>query len=213
VTQRESVPEAAAPRAGTPPAAAPREGARPDTSVEECILRRRSADVFAARPLARRTLDWILEAAGGHPDLARAPGVELALAVHRVTDLAPGLYRLDPAGAGLVAQRSGDLRRPLVRACVDQEKAGSCGVAFFMVARLRDAAALAGDRRYRDLLIESGAIGQRIYLAAEAAGLAARNLAAFRDDELNSLLDLDGRERAVIHLTAVGYEDGAADAG
>jgi nitroreductase len=82
-----------------------------------------------------------------------------------------------------------------------------------MVAQLRDATALAADRRYRDLLIESGAIGQRIYLAAEATGLAARNLAAFRDDELNSLLELDGRERAVIHLTAVGYEDGAANEG
>jgi SagB-type dehydrogenase family enzyme len=211
--QRESVSEAAAPRAGTSAAAAPPAAERPDTSVEECILRRRSADVFAARPLARQNLDWILEAAVGHPALARARGVELALAVHRVSDLAPGLYRFDPAGAGLVAQRSGDLRRPLVRACVDQEKAGSCGVAFFMVARLGDAAAPSGDRRYRDLLIESGAIGQRIYLAAEAAGLAARNLAAFRDDELNSLLGLDGRERAVIHLTAVGYEDGAADKG
>lgn len=204
---------AAAQLVSAPDAAAPTEGSRPDTSVEECIRRRRSAATFAARPLARRTLDWILEAAGGHPALVRAPGVELALAVHRVTDLAPGLYRFDPGGAGLVVQRSGDLRQPLVRACVDQEKAGSCGVAFFMVARLRDAAAPAGDRRYRDLLIESGAIGQRIYLAAEAAGLAARNLAAFRDDELNTLLDLDGRERAVIHLTVVGYEDGAADEG
>lgn len=206
----ESAPDAAAPRAGRPTTATA--GKRPDTSVEECIRRRRSAASFAARPLARTTLDWILEAAGGHPALARAPGVELALAVHRVSDLAPGLYRFD-TGAGLTLQRSGDLRRPLVRACVDQEKAGSCGVAFFMLARLRDATAPPGDRRYRDLLIESGAIGQRIYLAAEAAGLAARNLAAFRDDELNELLGLDGRERAVIHLTAVGYEDGAANEG
>jgi SagB-type dehydrogenase family enzyme len=201
---------AAAQRGSAPAAAAPREGARPDTSVEECIRRRRSANAFAPRPLARRALDWILEAAGCHPALARASGVELALAVHRVADLAPGLYRFDPSGAGLVAQRGGDLRRPLVRACADQEKAGSCGAAFFMLARLRDAAAPAGARRYRDLLIESGAIGQRIYLAAEAAGLAARNLAAFRDDELNQLLELDGSERAAIHLTAVGYEEGAA---
>ena len=61
-------------------------------------------------------------------------------------------------------------------------------------------------RGYSDLLIEAGGIGQRIYLAAEAAGLAARNLAAFRDDDLNGLLDLDGRERAVLHLTLAGRE-------
>jgi SagB-type dehydrogenase family enzyme len=206
-------PETTAPGAHAPATATWRADARPDTTVEECIRRRRSAATFAARPLARQTLDWILEAAGGHPALARAPGVELMLAVHRVSDLAPGLYRFDPDGAGLTVQRSGDHRQPLVRACIDQEKAGSCGVAFFMVARLRDAAAPPGDRRYRDLLIESGAIGQRVYLAAEAAGLAARNLAAFRDDRLNALFGLDGRERAVIHLTAVGYEDGTAGGG
>ncbi|HEY5658730.1 MAG TPA: SagB/ThcOx family dehydrogenase [Myxococcota bacterium] len=191
-------------------AAAAHGGAPPDTSVEECILRRRSAESFAPRPLARATLDWILQAAAGHPALTRAPGVELMLAAHRVADLAPGLYRFEARGAGLVPMRSGDLRQSLVSACVDQEKAGSCGVALFMVARLRAVAATGGARGYRDLLLESGAMGQRIYLSAEAAGLAARNLAAFRDDELNDLLALDGRERAVLHLTAVGYEQPAA---
>ena len=75
-----------------------------------------------------------------------------------------------------------------------------------MVGDLRRAAQEGGDRSYRDLLIQSGAIGERIYLAAEAAGLAARNLAAFRDDDLNALLDLDGEKRAVLHLTLVGHE-------
>ena len=64
-----------------------------------------------------------------------------------------------------------------------------------------------GDRSYRDQLIEAGAIGQRIYLAAEAAGFTARNLAAFMDDELNELMALDGRSEAVVHLTAFGGGD------
>ena len=41
----------------------------------------------------------------------------------------------------------------------------------------------------------------------EARGLTARNLAAFRDGELNALLGIDGRERAVVHLTLVGRGD------
>ena len=56
------------------------------------------------------------------------------------------------------------------------------------------------------LIHAAGAIGQRIYLAAEPTGLAARNLAAFRDDELNALLGLDGRREAVLHLTMLGPE-------
>jgi SagB-type dehydrogenase family enzyme len=208
-------PEASAPTTATGAAGAAEEkrGARPETSVEECILRRRSARVFRPKPVARPTLDWIVEAAAGHPALVRAPGVELQVVVHRVADLARGLYRVDPADAGLIALRRGDLRRPLARVCLGQDKAGSCAAAFLMVAQLRGAGLPSGDRRYRDQLLESGAIGQRIYLAAEATGVAARNLAAFRDDELNELLGLDGRERAVIHLTVVGYEPANADSG
>ena len=179
---------------------------RPPASVEECIRKRRSAQVFRDRPLQRDQLDWILEAASGHPSLVRAPHVELLLAVHRVAGLAPGVYRSTPASASLSALRKADLRAPLVRHCLGQDKAGSCGVAFFGVGNLRPALAARGERGYRDLLIEAGAIGQRIYLAAEAVGLAARNLAAFRDDPLNRLLELDGRERAVLHLTLVGHE-------
>ena len=44
------------------------------------------------------------------------------------------------------------------------------------------------------------------YLAAESVGLTARNLAAFLDDRLNGLLELDGEERAVVHLTMLGKE-------
>jgi hypothetical protein len=84
-----------------------------------------------------------------------------------------------------------------------QERAGSAAAGFAMLADL-GAAAARGDRSYRDLLVEAGAIGQRIYLAAEAAGLAARNLAAFFDDELNELLRADGRAQVVMHLTMAG---------
>jgi nitroreductase len=84
--------------------------------------------------------------------------------------------------------------------------AGSAAAALLMVGRLREAEAR-GDRSYRDLLIEAGAMGQRIYLSAESLGLAARNLAAFVDDDLNSLLRLSLPDRAVLHLTLLGHED------
>ena len=73
-----------------------------------------------------------------------------------------------------------------------------------MVGDLVPASRRAGARAYRDLLLEAGAMGQRIYLAAESLGVAARNLASFWDDSLNELVDLDGRRRAVIHLTLLG---------
>jgi SagB-type dehydrogenase family enzyme len=187
--------------------ALPENSSPPATPVEETIRKRRSAMHFEHDPIDLEDLSFVLEMAQGHGALERAPGVELYLAAHRVNDLAPGLYRYEPERHRLAQVRSGDLTRALVSACLGQKKAGTAAAGFLMVAKLTSAAARAGDRSYRDLLIESGAIGQRVYLAAEAAGLAARNLAAFVDDELNELMELDGRDEAVIHLTMLGRGD------
>ena len=84
----------------------------------------------------------------------------------------------------------------MTSACLGQEKAGAADAGFVMVARLAESAARSGDRSYRDLLLESGAIGQRIYLAAEAVGLVARNLAAYMDDRFNRLLSVLERRLA-----------------
>jgi SagB-type dehydrogenase family enzyme len=170
--------------------------AAPSTSVEAAIHSRRSARRFSNETLARSELAFALEMAHGHPALARAEGVELYVVVNRVADLAAGVYRYGSRERGLIRLRSGDQRRALVRACGGQQRAGAA-VAFVMVAPISD------DRGYRDHLIEAGAVAQRIYLAAEALGHAARNLAAFFDQDLNALLGVDDRKGAV-HLTAFG---------
>ncbi len=180
-------------------------GAPPMTSVEETIRERRSAERFRPNPVSLADLSFILEMAQGHAALQRARGVNLYLAVHRVGGLDPGLYRYEPQAHRLALVRRGDLRRPMIRACLGQEKTGTAAVGFLMVARLAQAVSRTGDRSYRDLLLESGGIGQRLYLAAEAVGLVARNLAAFVDCELNQLLGFDGRREAVVHLTLLGH--------
>ena len=146
----------------------------------------------------------MLEMARGHDLLRRTPGVEIHLVAHGVRDLAPGLYRYEPAVPRLGLVRSGDLRSAMKRACLGQAKAGEAAAGLVMVARLAESVSRTGDRSYRDLLIEAGGIAQRIYLAAEAVGAVARNLAAFLDDEFNALLGLDGRREAVVHLTMLG---------
>jgi SagB-type dehydrogenase family enzyme len=145
--------------------------------------------------------------AHGHVSLARSGGVDVYLVVHRVEGLEPGLYRYDRDHHRLVAHRIGSLAGDFRRVCLGQEKASTAAVGVLMVAWLGADRALASTRRYRDMLVEAGAIGQRIYLAAESAGFSARNLAAFRDDDLNRLLGLDGEHEAAIHLTMLGPGD------
>jgi SagB-type dehydrogenase family enzyme len=199
-----SLPEAGA---ASGPALDLKSGAAPRATLARTIRKRRSAMAFLDEPAPLDALTFALKTARGQAALARAPGVEVQLAVHRVAGLDAGLYRYEPAAHRLVLLRSGDLSEAMIDASLGQRMAGEAAVGFLMVGRIAAALARGGERSYRDLLVEAGAIGQRVYLAAEAAGLAARNLAAFRDDELNGLLGLDGRSEAVLHLTMFGPGD------
>jgi SagB-type dehydrogenase family enzyme len=204
---RFEMPKAFAPRVAQPGIPLPAGAAGPALKLEDAIRIRRSTARFETGTLALADLAYVLEMAHGHAALARSGNVELYLVVHRVERLDPGLYRYDRDPQRLIAQRIGSLVGDFTRVCLGQQKAGSAAVGALMVARLGEGRVLASTRHYRDMLIESGAIGQRIYLAAESAGLSARNLAAFLDDDLNGLLGLDGQREAAIHLTMLGPGD------
>ncbi|MEN8160242.1 MAG: SagB/ThcOx family dehydrogenase [Myxococcota bacterium] len=198
-------PPPAPPVDGEPTLALPELEVAPERLVTECISARRSAMRFSRGRLALWELAFVLEMARGAPVLA-SDELELLAVVHRVEGAPAGLYRYHPGSHGLEELRSADLRGPLRRACLGQPKAATAAVAFLVVGDVARARERAGDRSYRDLLLGAGAMAQRIYLGAEAIDLGARNLAAFFDDPLNDLVGLDGRERAVVHLTVLGRE-------
>jgi SagB-type dehydrogenase family enzyme len=200
---REVPPTSERPAMG-PVIALPRLSPPPEASVERTIGERRSATFFRETPVRLEQLAFALEMAQDPGAFGRSIGVELFVAANRVEGIAPGFYQYRPRQREIAQVRRGDLRADVIRACLRQKKAGKAAVASFMVGRIADAGARWGRRSYRQLLIESGEIGQRIYLAAEAMGLAARNLSAFYDDELNDLLGFDGRREAVLHLTVFG---------
>ena len=186
---------------------APRED--PGAAVEQLIRHRRSARRFAPDPIARADLAFVLDAALGREE-GKEAHLELLVFIHRGVDLESGLHRVRRGATGapeLVREQAGDLSDRLVEACLGQEKAGAAAAAIAMVGAIESAAETGGDRSYRDLCLGAGAVGQRIYLAAESVGIAARNLSAFVDERLNALSGLDGRRKAVLHLTMLGPGD------
>ena len=61
------------------------------------------------------------------------------------------------------------------------------------------------DRGYRYVQFEAGAIGHRLYLAAEALGLGATGIGAFYDDEVHRHLNLVPPQGQVVYQFAIGY--------
>jgi SagB-type dehydrogenase family enzyme len=172
----------------------------------EVVRRRRSALDFRGgdESMSLTQLSTLLSGTGKllFADFAIQRFLQLYLYVHRVNGLEPGVYRYWPENARLEAIKLGDQRLVAAALSLGQDLAGSACVAFSMIADFEKATRMYGDRGYRYVHFEAGAIGQRMYLAAEALGLRATGIGAFFDDEVHRYLNEQGQ---VVYHFAVGY--------
>jgi SagB-type dehydrogenase family enzyme len=177
-------------------------------SFGEVVRRRRSALDFRGgdQAIEREQLAVMLQAALRPPaarfDFGRF--VELYAYVQRVRDVEPGVYRVSDAGE-IALLWSGDQRAIAAELSLDQALAGSACVVFSMIGDLAAATRRHGDRGYRYVHFEAGAIGQRLYIAAEALGFQSTGMGAFYDDLVNKYLKLSPEEGQVIYHFACGY--------
>ena len=178
-------------------------------SFAEVARTRRSALDFAGGALSMSLTQLsAMLAATAEPmfaDFAAARLVQLYLYVHRVDGLEPGVYRHWPERGELERLKSGDQRVAAAGLSLRQELAGNACVAFSMIADLERAARAYGDRGYRYAHFEAGAIGQRMYLAAEALGLQATGIGAFFDDDVHRYLGVTPDLGQVVYHFAIGH--------
>ncbi len=152
--------------------------------------------------------------------------IHLAIFVHRVTELEPGLYLLVRAEEGFrelkdrcrndlmwqsVSNAPGSLRLYLLEkgdctklasavSCY-QDIAGKSAFSLCMLARFRERIEK-DPSLYRRLFWEAGMIGQILYLEAEAHGLRGTGIGCFYDDMIHRLLDLtDDSYQDLYHFT------------
>jgi len=215
-------------------------------SARQIIRQRRSAvDMDGVTHVARTTfyamLSRLLPGQPPYTALPWRPAIHLALFVHRVADLAPGLYFLtrDPAqrealraalnpefvwlpppgcpeGLDLSLLAAGDMRSAAQGVSCGQEIAANGVFAVGMLTEYSERLAQHGPWFYRRLHWEAGAIGQVLYLEAEAAGLRGTGIGCFFDDSMHTLLGLAGyrtrgqpdtRYQTLYHFTVGGPVD------
>ena len=138
-------------------------------------------------------------------DFAGTRFIRLYLYAHRVDGLQPGVYRFWPERAELEQTRSGNQRVAAAGLSLGQNLAANACVTFSMIGDLDRATRTYGDRGYRYVHFEAGAIGHRLYLAAEAFGLGATGIGAFYDDEVQRYLNLVPNQGQVVYHFAIGH--------
>ena len=131
--------------------------------------------------------------------------IQLYLYVHRVDGLERGVYRFWPQHAELQLVKAGDQRVAAAGLSLGQDLAGNACVAFSMIGDLERATRAYGDRGYRYVYFEAGAVGHRLYLGAEALGLGATGIGAFYDEEVHRYLHVTPEQGQVVYHFAIGY--------
>jgi len=182
-----------------------------DALLEATVRRRRSALDFDPRtsPMERHDVEQLLDFATrnwpadwrGNFSGERTPAergadfVTLYFYFHRVRGCEPGIYHWDKSGRRLVQLHRGNVERVAAYLSLEQALAGNACFAVSMVADLAQAARVFGNRGYRYVHFEAGAIGQKLYVGAEALGWNATGIGAFYDDDVHRYLGfLEERE-------------------
>jgi SagB-type dehydrogenase family enzyme len=150
--------------------------------------------------------------------------IHLAIFVHRVDGVAPGLYLLarNPSAADrlraacgreclwerasdtlpLYMLAGGDCRPLARRLSCDQDIAADGFFSLGMIAEFDASLQTFGPSFYRHLFWESGVVGQVLYLEAEAAGARATGIGCFYDDPVHDVLGIaDHRFQSLYHFT------------
>jgi SagB-type dehydrogenase family enzyme len=175
-----------------------------DAPLGSTVRRRRSALDFDARtpPMERAHLEQLLDFAtrdwpadwrgnfGGEttPVEREIDFVTLYLYLHRVHECEPGVYRWDRVNRKLEQLHLGNVQRVAAFLSLEQALAGNSCFTVSMIADLAEAARVFGNRGYRYVYFEAGAIGQRLYVGAEVLGWNATGIGAFYDDDVHRYL-------------------------
>ncbi len=164
---------------------------QPKDTIEQVILRRGSTRAFdKAASITLAQLSTILDCAtrGLPADFLEPPGAQLNdlyLIVHSVQALKPGSYFFRRERNTLELLKEGEFRAEAYHLGLEQELPADACVDIFFLADLKLILERYGNRGYRAVQLEAGAIGGRMYLAAYAQRLGATGLTFFDDDVIN----------------------------
>lgn len=179
----------------------------------------------AGRPVAQRPMPW--------DSLPWDPTIHLALFVHRVDGLLPGMYMLlrnadpalkaafqqamhrqfawtvpeqCPASLPLYLLEDGNAQRIATQVSCHQEIAGAGAFSLGMIAEFEASLEKHGPWFYKRLFWETGLIGQVLYLEAEAAGVRSTGIGCFFDDPVHRVLGWypDTQFQSLYHFTVGG---------
>lgn len=186
--------------------------------ITDVLYDRVSVRAYADKNLSLGDLSYLLWITQGIKSISKRPATlrtvpsagcrhpfETFMLINRVEGLEKGLYKYLPLEHALeVISLEDKIDEKIKDACRKQLMVLNCGVTFIWTAvRYRNYWRY-GERGYRYVHLDAGHVGQNLYLAADVVDCGVCGIAAFHDDEMNSILGIDGIERYTVYIATCG---------
>ena len=178
---------------------------------------RRSIRSYRDKPLSQDQLSNLLWASTGiqrtehnfsyrtAPSAGALYPIETYLIINHISDIPQGIYHYAIQKHGLEELKTGDFRQAIAHAALDQPMCATASVIFAWTAVFTRSKWKYGQRAYRYIYLDCGHIAENLALTASGLGLGSCQIAALYDDEINTLLDIDGTSESIVYLTTVGH--------
>ncbi|MFO7676845.1 MAG: SagB/ThcOx family dehydrogenase [Thermoplasmatota archaeon] len=189
-------------------------------SLHQAILTRKSIRDFSQKPLSLEQLSYLLWASTGIQRIEKgfafrtAPSagalypIETYLVINNVEEIPQGVYHYNISDHYLEELKKGDCRSAITEAALNQPMCSTAASVFIWTAIFNRSKCKYAQRAYRYIYLDAGHIAQNLALSASSIHLGTCQIAALYDDEVNKIIDIDGRTESTIYLSVVGVPFG-----
>ena len=181
-------------------------------SLEELLQQRRSIREYTDASLTRDEVMELLWAGQGitsgrgfrtAPSAGALYPLEIYLVAGNVDDLAPGIYKYNPAENDLNLVKEGDARAGMAAASLGQRSVADGAIDIVVAAVYERTTVKYGVRGERFVHIEVGHAAQNICLQATALGLGLVTIGAFDDTEVAKVVGMP-QDESPLYVMPVG---------
>jgi SagB-type dehydrogenase family enzyme len=181
------------------------------------LKRRKSTRSFSTKPLNKIDLAFLLWASTGiqrtqhdyefrtAPSAGALYPIETYIAINNMEEIAKGIYHYDIKNHFLEEIKLGDYGDNIARAALNQRMCATSSAVFIWTAIFERSKWKYSQRAYRYIYLDAGHIAQNLALAVAGISCGSCQVGAFFDDEINSIVGIDGVEESAIYLSAVGH--------
>jgi SagB-type dehydrogenase family enzyme len=183
----------------------------------EVLRRRKSVRAFSDQPLSKVDLAFLLWASTGiqriehgyefrtAPSAGALYPIETYIAANNVEAVEMGIYHYNIRNHLLEEIKTGNFGDALAHAALDQKMCATAPAIFIWTAVFGRSKWKYSQRAYRYIYLDAGHIAENLALAAASINFGSCHVGAFFDDEVNSVVSIDGLEESAICLSVVGH--------